>query len=185
MNKISKLLKNIKTTFKSEDLYSKTDSTSTFYRKIEAYDVDSGINHKFEGKIENNLQSLERILLCGSNKSRVLTKIQEIIVRSRIDNVPDEIKDACEIVHYHAYNNIPVRISLVKMIIEDFEIKQNDIIDEEKYEEWLKYKNNQEATDYGIGIEDTYNMNMEGRRGKKPQDQWKGGNSNDNSWKRF
>jgi hypothetical protein len=186
MNKFSKFLGSIKNTIsKIGDPRASTDATSTFYKKVDAYDVKNSAPIDNNVVVEDRIPQLDRVLLRGSKKTQILTKIEEIVLRSKLGYIPEPLKDACEIVHYHALNDIPVRITLVKAVMPDIDIKKSDILDEQEYEEWLRYKHNMDATDTTIDIEDTYGMNVEGGRGKKHHENWKvNPENNADSWKK-
>lgn len=173
MKNFSRLFKTIKNTFaKDADPFTKTDATSTFYKKVQAKDAFSGGSRNASNVIiEDRIPHLDRTLLKGSDKSRVIAKIEETVFSSHFRNISEELQDACEIVHYHAVNDIPVRVSLVKKIAPEIELSSNDIINEQEYEEWLKHKSFHEGEDSTIEIEDTYSMN-EGNRGKKAPENW-------------
>jgi len=73
----------------------------------------------------------------------------------------------------------------VKMIMPDLDIRKSEMLDEQEYEEWLRYKHNMDATDSTIDIEDTYGMNVEGGRGKAHHENWKiNRDSDSDSWKK-
>ena len=179
MKNFSRLFKTITNTFsKGSDPFAKTDATSTFYKKVEARDAfSSGNKNSSNVIIEDRIPHLDRTLLKGSDKSRVISKIEEIVFSSHFHNISEEVQDACEVVHYHAVNDIPVRISLVRKIAPDIEFTSTDVINEEEYEEWLKHKHYKFGEDSSIEIEDTYSMNVEGARGKKAPENWGPGSS--------
>jgi hypothetical protein len=188
MNRFTKFLGNLKSTVKSFKGTPEADSSSTFFKKIEAYNAESNNNTAFNNnvKVVNSIPQLDRILIIGHNKNRVISKIEEIVLRTRTADVPDHIQDACEIVHYHVMNDLPVRLVLVKMLVPDLDIKKNEVIDEQHYDEWLKYRNNMDHNESTIEVEDTYGMNVEGGRGKKSHDEWnvKREPENNSSWKK-
>lgn len=177
MKNFSRLFKTIKNTFsKGPDPFAKTDATSTFYKKVQAKDAFSNGSRPMSNVvIEDRIPHLDRTLLRGSDKNRVIAKVEELVFSSHFRNISDELQDACEIVHYHAVNDIPVRISLVKRILPDMEITSADVINEQEYEEWLKHKQYKHGEDSHIEIEDTYSMNVEGARGKKAPEDWGSG----------
>ena len=177
MKKISKLFNNIKQTISNRfDPKFKSDSTSSFFHKVEVKDKPYNYSsQKYNNNmpiIEDRIKNLDRVILTGSSKTRVTARIEELILKSNLGYVSDEMKEICEIVHYGCVNDTPVRLHLIKKLVPDLNIEEFDIINEEQYDEWLKFKNNEEATDSTIDIEDTYGMNREKGRGKKSFDEW-------------
>ena len=184
MKNISKLFKNIKQTVaKNVDPFQNTDATSTFFKKVQASDARN--NRKYGDSnviVEDRIPQLDRVVLRGNDKTRAIVKIEELVYRANFQNISDELKDACEIVHYHLMNDLPIRVSLVKQVLPDLEFNNEQIVDENNYEEWLKHKHHRGGDDAEIEIEDTYSMNVEGQRGKKAPEDWNAGGGTGNSW---
>jgi len=186
MKNISKVFGTLKSTLqKIKDTHFETNANAKFYQKVEAQDAKSETPIDANVTVEDRNPHLDRVLLKGFKKTQILTKIEEIVLRSKFTNIPNSVKDACEIVHYHVMNDLPVRVTLVKMIMPDLDIRKSEMLDEQEYEEWLRYKHNMDATDSTIDIEDTYGMNVEGGRGKAHHENWKiNRDSDSDSWKK-
>jgi len=191
MKNISKFFKNITAAVgRRADPYEHTDATSTFYKKAKVEDANAGQQTAYSKNskvvVENHIPELDRVLLREPDKSRLIIQIEQIVYQANFKPVHPSLQDACEIVHYHIMNDLPVRVNLVKMILPDVNVSRSDVINEDKYEEWLKYKHgNRDAEDTEIEIEDTYSMNVEGGRGKRAPDEWNfNQNSSSNDWKR-
>jgi len=173
MKNFFKFLKNVKSTvFKSTNPYKNTDATSTFFKKAQAFDSANKYGSKAKIVVEDRIPQLDRMILTGSEKNRAIYKIEEIAFQANFTHIPENVKDACEVVHYHAINDLPVRVELVKLVLPDIEVDPRNIVNESEYEEWVNNKHKQKASESEIEIEDTYSMNMEGQRGKKAQEGW-------------
>ena len=189
MKNISKFFKNIGAAVaRTTDKYEHTDATSTFYKKVKADDANTSQNTSYSKNskvvVENRIPGLERMLVREPDKSRLIIQIEQTVYQANFRPIPPKLQDACEIVHYHLMNDLPVRVNLVKMILPDINVSRDDVVNEERYEEWLKHKHGRDAADTEIEIEDTYSMNVEGGKGKKAPDQWGFGQSSDNDWTR-
>jgi len=177
MKNISKFFKNISAAVTNKmDPYEHTDATSTFYKKVKADDVKPNQQTSYSKNskvvVENRIPELDRALIREPEKSRLIIQIEQIVYQANFKPIHPSLQDACEIVHYHIMNDLPVRVNLVKMILPDVNVSSSDVINEDRYEEWLKHKAGHKAEDTEIEIEDTYSMNVEGGRGKKAPDQW-------------
>jgi len=178
MKNISKLFKNITAAVsRKPDPYEHTDATSTFYKKAKVEDANAYQQKAYSKDsrvvVENRIPELDRVLVREPEKSRLIIQIEQIVYQANFKPVHPKLQDACEIVHYHIMNDLPVRVNLVKMVLPDANVSSSDIINEDKYEEWLKYKHgNRDAADTEIEIEDTYSMNVDGGRGKRAPDEW-------------
>jgi len=173
MKNFFRLIKNVKNVFKPADPFKNTDATSTFFKKAQVSDSNNRYsNPNSRVVVEDRIPQLDRIILTGSEKNRVIHRIEEIAFQANFTNISDNVKDACEIVHYHVVNDLPIRLALVKLVLPDVEVDPNNIVNENEYEEWVNNKNKQKAEEAEIEIEDTYSMNVDGQRGKKSQEDW-------------
>lgn len=180
MRKIKDLFKVVKSSVKwGEDKTAKTDATSSFFKQAEAKDIPKSkydtfySNSNDKVKVESRLRELDRVILTGRNRELVESKIEQIVLQAKSNQIPDYLKDACEIAHYAVTNDTPVRVSVIRQLVPNIDLKESDIIDEMAYEEYLRFKdkedNIREAT---IEVEDTYGMRNEDGRGKKDHTQW-------------
>ena len=183
MKKLKNIFKAVKSSVPwPEDNAAHTDSTSTYFRHTEAKDIPKDqykMQNKTKFRVEDRIRELDRVILKGIDKDFIMIRIQEIILQSRLHNVPEDVKDACEIAHYAILNDTPVRVSLLRLIVPEIEFSEKDIIDENSYEKYLQKKekedNIQEAT---IEVEDTYGMRNEEGRGKTSHTTWGPKNTN-------
>jgi len=85
--------------------------------------------------VEDRVPELAHVILSPQEKSRLILKIEEIVFKAQYNPVSEQIQDACEIVHYHVLKDLPVRLSLVKLLLPDIDFKKNESIGENQYDE--------------------------------------------------
>lgn len=189
MKSIKNIFKTVKTTIgNSFNKKVNTDATSTYFKKVNAKDVpendNSGNYRNANGvRIENRIKELDRVVLRGTNRTRVITKIEETVFRANFNRVAPDLQEACEIAHYAVVNNLPVRVSVIKRILPNVDITDNDIIDEMQYEQWMRYKDKEEnIVDPEIEVEDTYGMRNDDGVGKKSHEEWSSNRKPGSGW---
>ena len=150
---------------------STSSSSSQAHRVVDPRTFTSNIQ---SGKVEDRIRELDRVILTGLKKARMTARIQQIITQDRTSPLPEELRDASEIVHYSLMNDTPVRVSLVKTLLPDLDIQEHDIVDERVYEEWLKYRTDPaKGQDAQIKIDDIIGQRRADGRGKAAFEDWK------------
>ena len=107
MRKIKDLFKVVKSSVKwGEDKTAKIDATSSFFKQAEAKDIPKSkydtfySNSNDKVKVASRLRELDRVILTGRNRELVESKIEQIVLQAKSNQIPDYLKDACEIAHY-------------------------------------------------------------------------------------
>ena len=99
-----------------------------------------------------------------------MARIDQVIYQDQFLRINEDMRNACEVVHYAILNDQPVDLKHIYKLQPDFEVESNKSA-ADQHNEWLKGKHGMENQDTVVEVEDTFGI-REGARGKKDQNQW-------------